>query len=120
MSLDEHEESVTALTSKTAPSQVSQAPGLPGRAPSESKRSQSKIRQVSPIRLNSSEDKPLSDKAGKLEPKSRKKDHTTPELMIVDDDDDDPLPGKPKGMGKKGKSHVYTQEELAGLKLLNL
>ena len=39
--------------------------------------------------------------------------------MILDDDDDDPLPGKPKGMGKKGKSCVYTQEELAGLESLN-
>ena len=120
LSLNEHEESVAALTSKTAPSQVSQAPGLPSHAPSESKRSRSKIRRASSIWLNSSEDKPLSDKAGKPEPKSRKKDHTTPELMIVDDDDDDPLPGKPKGMGKKGKSRVYTQEELAGLESLNL
>ena len=69
--------------------------------------------------LNSSEDEPLSDKTGKLEPKSRKKDHTTLNLMIVDDDDDSPLPGKPKGMGKKGKSCIYTLEELAGLESLN-
>ena len=40
--------------------------------------------------------------------------------MILDDDDDDPLPRKPKGTGKKGKSRVYTQEELAGLESLNL
>ena len=120
LSLDKHEELVTALTSKTAPSWVSQVPGLPGHAPSDSKRSQSKVWQASPVRLNSSEDEPLSDKAGEPEPKSRKKDHTTPDLMILDDDDDDPLPRKPKGTGKKGKSHVYTQEELAGLKSLNL
>ena len=43
LSLDEHEESVTALTSKTAPSQVSQASRLPGQTPSASKRSQSKV-----------------------------------------------------------------------------
>ena len=40
--------------------------------------------------------------------------------MIVDDDDDDPLPGKPKGMGKKEKSSMYTQEELDGLDTLLL
>ena len=39
LSLDEHKESVTVLTSKTAPSWVSQAPGLPAHAPSEGKRS---------------------------------------------------------------------------------
>ena len=39
LSLDEHEESIMVLTSKTAPSQVSQAPGLPICAPSEGKRS---------------------------------------------------------------------------------
>ena len=43
LSLDEHEESVIALTSKTAPSRVSQAPGLPSHAPSDSKRSRSKV-----------------------------------------------------------------------------
>ena len=40
--------------------------------------------------------------------------------MIVDDEDDDPLPGRPKGTGKKGKSHAYTQEELDGLDSLFL
>ena len=60
------------------------------------------------------------DKAGELEPKSKKKDHTAPDLLIVDDDDDDPLPRKLKGTGKKGKPRVYTQDELAGLKALNL
>ena len=34
--------------------------------------------------------------------------------MIVDDDDD-PLPDRPKGMGKKDKSHAYTQDELDDL-----
>ena len=101
LSLDEHEESVSVLTSKTAPSRVSQAPGLPSCTPSESKRSQSKVRGASPVWLNSSEDEPLSDKAGEPEPKSRKKDNTTSDLMIVDNKDDDPLPRKPKGTGKK-------------------
>ena len=120
LSLDGHEESVIALTSKTAPSRVSQAPGLPGRTPSDSKRSQSKVRWASPVWLNSSKDEPLSDKAGELKPKSRKKDHTTPDLMILDDDDDDSLPRKPKSTGKKGKSRIYTQEEMAGLESLTL
>ena len=39
--------------------------------------------------------------------------------MIVDDDDE-PLPERPKGMGKKDKSHAYTQDELAGLDSLLL
>ena len=39
--------------------------------------------------------------------------------MIVDDDDD-PLPERPKGTGKKDKSHAYTQEELDGLDSLLL
>ena len=43
LSLDEHEESVTLLTSKAAPSRVSQAPRLPAHAPSEGKRSRSKV-----------------------------------------------------------------------------
>ena len=120
LSLNEHEESVTLLTSKAAPSRVSQAPGLPTRTPSEGKRSRSKVQQASPVWFNSSEDKPLSDKAGEPEPKSRKRDHTTPELMIIDDNDDDPLPERPKGMGKKEKSHAYTQEEIDGLESLLL
>ena len=119
LSLDEHEESVSLLTSKAVPSRVSQAPGLPTRAPSKGKRSWSKVQQASPVQFNSSDDEPLSDKGGELEPKSRKRDHSTPDLMIVDNDDD-PLPKRPKGMGKKDKSHVYTQEELDSLDTLLL
>ena len=119
LSLDEHEESVTLLTSKAAPSRVSQGSGLPPHAPSEGKRSRSKVRRASPVWFNSSEDKPLSDKTGEPEPKSRKKDHTTPELMIVDDDND-PLSERPKGTGKKDKSRAYTQDELDGLDSLLL
>ena len=39
--------------------------------------------------------------------------------MIVDDNDDS-LPERPKGTGKKDKSHAYTQEELDSLDLLLL
>ena len=120
LSLDEHEELASLLTSKAVPSQVSQAPRLPTCAPSEGKRGRGKVHWASPVMLNSSDDEPLLDKAGKLEPKSRKRDHSTPKLMIVDDDDDDPLPGRPKGMGKKEKSHAYTQEEINGLDTLLL
>ena len=119
LSLDEHEELVTLLTSKASPSQVSQRSGLPPCAPSEGKQSRSKVRRASPVLFNSSEDEPLSDKTGKPEPKSRKRDHTTPELMIVDDDDD-PLPERPKGTRKKDKSRAYTQDELDGLDTLLL
>ena len=119
LSLDEHEESVTLLTSKAAPSQASQGSGLPPCAPSEGKRSRSKVRWASSVQFNSSEDELLSDKTGEPEPKSRKKDQTTPELMIIDDDDD-PLPERPKGMGKKDKSCTYIQDELGSLDLLLL
>ena len=119
LSLDEHEELVTLLTSKAAPSRVSQESGLPPRTPSKGKQSRSKVRRASPVWFNSSEDEPLSDKTGEPEPKSRKRDHTTPELMIVDDDDN-PLPERSKGMGKKDKSHAYTQDELDSLYTLLL
>ena len=119
LSLDEHEESVSLLTSKAAPGRVSQGSGLPPHAQSEGKWSRSKVWRASPVQYNSSEDEPLSDKTDEPEPKSRKKDETTPELMIVDDDDD-PLPNRPKGMGKKDKSRAYTQDELAGLDSLLL
>ena len=36
------------------------------------------------------------------------------------DDDDKPLPERPKGTGKKDKSHAYTQDELDSLNLLLL
>ena len=119
LSLHKHEELVLLLTSKAAPGQVFQGSRLPPCTRSEGKRSRSKVRWASPVRFNSSEDKLLSDKTGKPEPKSRKKDQTTPELMIMDDDDD-PLPDRPKGTGKKDKSHVYTQDELADLDSLLL
>ena len=65
-SLDEHEESVTLLTSKAAPGRVSQQSALPPHTQSEGKQSRSKVRRASPVRFNSSEDEPLSDKTGEL------------------------------------------------------
>ena len=49
LSLDKHEESVLLLTSKAAPSWVSQGSGLPPRAQSEGKWSRSKVRWASPV-----------------------------------------------------------------------
>ena len=100
LSLDKYKESFSLLTSKAAPGQVSQGYGLPPRTQSEGKWSRSKVWRASPIWYNSSEDKPLSDKTGKPEPKSRKKDETTPELMIVDDDND-PIPDRPRARERK-------------------
>ena len=120
LSLDYHEDPVSLLTSKAILSQVSQAPRLPTRAPSESKKGWGKVQWASPVPFNSSDEELLSDKGGELEPKSRKRDHSTPELMIVDDDDNDPLPGRQKGTGKKEKSCMYTQEELDSLDILLL
>ena len=119
LSLDEHEELVLLLTSKAVPNRVFQVPGLPTHAPSEGKRGWGKVQWASPVQFNSSDDEPLLDKGGELEPKSRKRDHSTPDLMIVDDDDD-PLPKRPKGTEKKEKSHMYTQEELNSLNTLLL
>ena len=119
LSLDEHEELVMLLTSKAAPGRVSQGSGLPPCTQSEGKRSRSKVRRASPVQFNSLEDELLSDQTGKPEPKSRKKDQTTPELMIMDDDNE-PVPERPKGTGKKDKSHAYIQDELAGLDSLLL
>ena len=59
-----------------------------------------------------------SQKRGEPEPKSQRRDPTTPDLMIVDDDDDEPLPNKPIGMRKKLR--VYSQEELGTLDTLLL
>ena len=73
LSLDEFKESVSLLTSRAISSQVSQAPRLPTRAPSEGKRGLGKVQQASLVLFNSSYDKPLSNKGGKLEPKSRKR-----------------------------------------------
>ena len=95
---------------------MSQAPSLSTRAPSEGKKHRGKVRWDSPIPFNSSDDELLSDKGGEPEPKSRRRDHITPELMIVDDDD--PLPNKPKGLGKKPQA--YSQEELDSLNTLLL
>ena len=100
LSLDEHEESVSLLTSKATPSRVSQGSWLPFRTQSEGKRSRSKVWRASPVWYNSSDDEPLSDKTSKPEPKSRKKDETTPELMIVDDDDD-PCPTDQRAWERK-------------------
>ena len=70
VSLDGHDEPVTTLTSKAAPSQASQPPGLPTHAPLESKKSRGKVRWASPIPFNTSNDEPLSDKRGEPEPMS--------------------------------------------------
>ena len=53
LSLDEHEESVMLLTSKAAPSRVSQGSGLPRHTQSEGKQSRSKVWWASPVQSSS-------------------------------------------------------------------
>ena len=112
LSVAEHEEPISALVAKHTPKQRSQVPGSSTHNPSEGKRSRSKTNPPCPVKPDSSDDEPLSDKMDEPEPKSHKKE-TTPDLMIVDEDDE-PLPGRLKGMGKKEKSRPLTQEELDG------
>ena len=59
LSLDEHEEPISVLTSKAVPSWVSQAPGQPTHTPSNNKRGRGKVQQASPVPFNSSDDEPL-------------------------------------------------------------
>ena len=112
LSLDEQEESITVLTLKAVQARYPRHPDrLPVLLP---------ITRGPRARSNRPAPFPsISDKGGEPESKSRKKDHSGPDLMIVYDDDD-PLPGKPKGTGKKEKSCMYTQEELGSLDTLLL
>ena len=107
LSLDDHEDSVTNLTSRAAPSRVLQPPG---KAPSTSSKDWRKTRREHMPVANPSDDKPLSDQANEPKAKSRKWDPTL-ELVVLDDDDSTPLPGKIKTMGKKSRTYNAQEEE---------
>ena len=107
LSLDDHEDLVTTLMNRAAPSQVLQPPS---KAPSTSSKDRGKTWRKHPPVADLLDDKPLSDKADEPKPKSRKRD-PTPELVVLDDDDSTPLPGKIKAMGKKSRSYNPQEEE---------
>ena len=107
LSLDGHEDSVTDLMKRAAPSRVSQPPS---KASSSSSRDQGKVRLKHPP-ANQSDDKPLSDRADEPKAKNCKQD-PTPDLVILEDDDSPPpLPGKIKGTGKKARTHNPGEDE---------
>ena len=106
LSLDDHEDSVTNLMKRAAPSRVSQPPN---KASSSSSRDWGKVWVKHPP-ANQSDDEPLSDRADEPKPKSHKWD-PTPDLVDLEDDDSTPLPGKIKGMGKKARTHNLGKDE---------
>ena len=101
LSLDNHEDSVTALTNQAAPSRVSQPPS---KAPSLSSKDRGKTQREHLLVTD------MLDKADEPKPKSRKRD-PTPEIVVLDDDDSTPLPGNIKGMGKKSCNYNAQEEE---------
>ena len=104
LSLDHHEDSITNLTSRAAPSRVLQPPS---KAPSRSSKDQGKTQREHMPVADPSDDEPLLDQANEPKAKSRKWD-PTPELVVLDDYST-PLPGKIKTTGKK--SHTYNAQE---------
>ena len=106
LSLDDHEDSVTDLMKRAAPSRVSQPPN---KASSSSSRDCGKVGVKHPP-ANQSDDKPLSNRADEPKPKSRKWD-PTPDLVDLEDDDSTPLPRKIKGTGKKAHTHNPGKDE---------
>ena len=105
LSLDDHEDSVTDLMKRAAPSRVSQPPN---KASSLSSKDQGKVRVKHPP-ANQSDDKPLSDRADEPKAKSHKQD-PTPDLVDLEDDST-PLPRKIKSTGKKACTHNPGKDE---------
>ena len=106
LSLDDHEDSVTDLMKRAAPSQVSQPLN---KASSSSSKDRGKVRVKHPP-ADQSDNEPLSDRADEPKAKNCKLD-PTPDYVVLDDDDSTPLPGKIKGMGKKARTHNPGEDE---------
>ena len=106
LSLDGHEDSVTDLMKRAAPSRVSQPPS---KASSSSSRDRGKVQLKHPP-TNQSDDEPLSDRVDEPKAKNHKRDPTQ-DLVILEDDDSTPLPRKIKGMGKKARTHNPGKDE---------
>ena len=106
LSSGDHEDSVSNLMKRAAPSQVSQPLN---KASSSSSRDRGKVRVKHPP-ADQSDDEPLSDRSDEPKPKSHKRD-PTPDLVVLEDDDSTPLPGKIKGTGKKAHTHNLGEDE---------
>ena len=91
LSLDEHEHSITDLTSRATPSRSTQPSKTSSSAPKDRVRPWKDSTAVP----DPSDDEPLLDQANEPKAKTRKRD-PTPELVVVDDDDSTPLPGRQK------------------------
>ena len=106
LSLDGHEDLVTDLMKRAAPSRVSQPPS---KASSSSSRDRGKVRLKHPP-ADPSDDEPLSDRADEPKAKNCRRDPTL-DLVILEDDDSTPLPRKIKGTEKKAHTHNLGEDE---------
>ena len=116
LSLEEHEQPIGTLIAKAAPGRVSQALVLTSLPAPESQKDWGKARGLNPF--NSSDDELLSDKEKELKSKVRKRDHGSPDLIILDDDDDPLEDCKQKTPTKKPRE--YSAEEVEALERLLL
>ena len=123
LSLAEHKELVSSLTSKTASSWVSQLAGHPSRsvaiAPNIRKH-RDKMRRPSPNAFDSSDDDPLSDREWEPKAKSRKRDHTSPVAIVVLDDDEPLSDSKHKTPVKKSQTYTTGEQDALDRLLLQL
>ena len=106
LSLGDHEDSIANLLKWAPASQISQPSS---KASSSGSKHWEKIGEKHPP-TDPSDDEPLSDRADEPKAKSRKHE-ATPDLVILEDDDSTPLPGKTKGVGKKGHTQTPDEEE---------
>ena len=110
--LAEHEESVSLLITKNAPHRVTQPTGLPSWviavAPKYGE-DRGKARQPSLKAADSSDDEPLPDKEPDPKPKGRKRNYTSPDVVVVDDDE--PLSSTQKTPAKKAKTYTASEQE---------
>ena len=110
LSLAEHKELVSSLTSKTAPNRVSQPTNCLSWVivvTPKMEKNQGKVSRPSPCAPGSSDDDPLSDKEPEPKPKGCKQDNTSPtpdDVVVLEDDDEPLLDSKPKTPAKKAKT----------------
>ena len=106
LSLGDHEDLIANLLKRAPASQISQPSNKA--SISGSKHREKVWKKHPPTDL--SDDEPLSDRADEPKAKNRKCE-ATPDLVVLEDDDSTPLPGKTKGVGKKGRTQTLDEEE---------
>ena len=110
LSLGDHEASIANLLKRAPASRVSQPPS---NVSGSSSKHQEKVRGKPPP-ADPSDDEPLSNRADEPKAKNRKWDPTL-DLVVLEDDDSTPLPGKPKGAGKKSRTQKPDEEAIDAL-----